>query len=165
VELHDQESGGKFHGVAKSHEEAVRVDVEGGGVDERTCTTNDDQGTEMARRPVDDEAAHTPDPHAKCAEPTRPADTSHEPANEWFSERESGGMVEAEPESISPSIEGRRGRMPTDRADEAKPLLGDDPNGTMAKVQGGGCGSGHRCAGLSDASGESLDSYSGRLEC
>ena len=31
---HDEESGGEFHEVAKSHEEAARVDAEGGEVGE-----------------------------------------------------------------------------------------------------------------------------------
>jgi hypothetical protein len=60
------------------------------------------------------------------------------------------------PESVNLPIEGQRGRMPTDRADEAKPL-GDDLNGTMAKVQGGGCrgGRGSGDSATNDASGES----------
>ena len=38
---HDEESGGEFHGVAKSHKEAARVDVKSGEVDEKSCMTND----------------------------------------------------------------------------------------------------------------------------
>ena len=38
---HDKESGGEIHGVAKSHKEAARVDVEGGEVNEMSRTMND----------------------------------------------------------------------------------------------------------------------------
>ena len=74
-----------------------------------------------------------------------PVGTSHDPADELSGEREGGGVAESEPEAISTPIEGRSGRMPTDRADEAK-LLGDNPSGMAkvrgAKVQGGGYESG-----------------------
>jgi hypothetical protein len=160
----DDSPSGEVHEVARSHEEAAGVDIEGGEAGERIRTGDDDESrarehiddreTETAGQSVDDEAADTPDPHAKCAEPTRPVGTSHDPADELFGEREGGGM--GKPESVNPPIEGRRGRMPTDRADEAKPL-GDDPNGTMAKVQGGGCrgGRGSGNSATNDASGES----------
>ena len=60
--------------------------------------------------------------------------TSHDPADELSGEREGGRVAKSEPEAVSTPIEGRSGRMPTDRADEAKPL-GDDPS-SVAKVQG-----------------------------
>jgi hypothetical protein len=105
--------------VARSHEEAVGVDVEGGEADERIRTSDDEESrareriddweTEMASQPVNDKAADTPDPHAKCTEPTRPVGTSHNPADEPPGEREG---VE-EPESISMPIKGWSGRMAT----------------------------------------------------
>jgi hypothetical protein len=139
--LRDESPSGEVHGVARSHEEAAGVDVEGGEAGERTRTSDneesraheriDDRETETASQPVDDEAADTPDPHTKCAEPTRPVGMPHEPADELFGEREGAS---GEPESVSPPIEGQSGRIPTDRADERK-LLGDDLNG-MAKFRG-----------------------------
>jgi hypothetical protein len=130
------ERGGPWSG-----EEAAGVDVEGGEAGKRTrtsgdeesraCERIDDRETKTASQPVDDEATDTPDPHAKCAELTRPVGMPHEPADELFGEREGAS---GEPESISPPIEGRSGRIPTDRADERK-LPGDDLNG-MAKFRG-----------------------------
>ena len=71
--------------------------------------------------------------------------TSHDPADELSGEREGGGVAEFEPEAVSMPIEGWSGRMPTNRADEAKPL-GNGPSGVAkvrgAKVQGGGYGGG-----------------------
>ena len=54
---HDKESGGEVHGVAKSHEEAARVDVEGGEVDKMSRTTND--GERQADTSTDETAATT----------------------------------------------------------------------------------------------------------
>ena len=142
----DESPSGEVHGVARSHEEAAGVDVEGGEAGERTRTGDDeerrarehidDSDSETASRQVDDEATDTPNPHAKCAGPTRPVGKLHDPADELPGEREGGGVAESEsePEAVSSPIEGRSGRMPTDRADEAKPL-GDNPSG-VAKVRG-----------------------------
>ena len=141
--------------MARSHKEAVGVDVKGGEASERTRTGNneehrareriDDGDSETASQQVDDEATDTPNPHAKCAGPTRPVGTLHDPADELSGEQEGGGVAEFEPEAVSMPIEGRSGQMPTDRADEAKPL-GDGPSGMAkvrgAKVQGGGYGGG-----------------------
>ena len=145
----------EVHGVARSHEEAAGVVVEGGEAGERTCTGDDEErqarerindgDSETASQQVDDEATDTPNPHAKCTGPTRPVGTSHDPADELSGEREGGGVAESEPEAVSTPIEGRSGQMPTDRADKAKPL-GDGPSGMAkvrgAKVQGGGYGGG-----------------------
>ena len=159
----DTKSSGEIHEVARSHEEAAGDEVEGGEAGERICTGDDeerrareridDHETEPAGRQVDDEATDTPNPHAKCAGPTRPVGTSHDPADKLSGKREGGGVAE----SVSTPIEGRSGRMPTDRADEAKPL-GDGPSGVAkvrgAKVQGGGYESG-RDGTMNDASDES----------
>ena len=40
---HDEESGREVHGVAKSQEEVVRVDVKGGDVDKRTRTSDNEE--------------------------------------------------------------------------------------------------------------------------
>jgi hypothetical protein len=158
----DESPSGEVHGVARSHEEAAGVDVEGGEADERIRTSDDeesqareridDRETEMASQPVDDEAADTPDPHAKCAEPTRPVGTSHDPADELPGERED---VE-ESESVSMPIEGRSGRMATDRADEPR-SLGDDPSDMLETPEGGGtdCGQGSGDDATNGASGGS----------
>ena len=115
----DESPSGEVHGVARSHEEAAGVDVEGGEAGERTRTGDDeerrareridDRETGMAGRQVDDEATDTPNPHAKCAGPTRPVGTSHDPADELSGEREGGGVAESEPEPISTPIEGWSG--------------------------------------------------------
>ena len=139
--------------MARSHEEAAGVDVEGGEAGKRTragndeecraCERIDDGETKTAGQQVDDKAIDTPNPHAKCAGPTRPVGTSHDPADELSGEQEGGGVSKSE--SVSMPIEGRSGRMATDRADKAKPL-GDSPSGMVkmrgAKVQGGGYGGG-----------------------
>ena len=69
---HDEESGGEVHGVAKSHEEAARVDVEGGEVDEMSRTTND--GERQADTSTDKTTATTTaNPPADANTPERPA--------------------------------------------------------------------------------------------
>ena len=78
--LRDESPSREVHGVARSHKEAAGVNVEGGEAGERTRTGDDeerrareridDRETEMASRQVDDEAADTTNPHAKCAGPT-----------------------------------------------------------------------------------------------
>ena len=72
---------------------------------------------------VDDETTKPPNPPATCAGPTRPVGTLHEPAAELLGEP--GGDETAK--VVSTSIEGRNGRMATDRADDTK-SLGDDPS-------------------------------------
>ena len=68
---HDEELGGEFHGVAKSHEEAARVDVEGGGVDETSRMTND--GERQADMSMDETTATTTaNPPADANTPERP---------------------------------------------------------------------------------------------
>ena len=131
----DESPSGEVHGVARSHEEAAGVDVEGGEAGERTRTGDDEERrahehiddceTETASQQVDDEATDTPNPHAKCTGPTRPVGTSHDPANELFGEREGGRVAEPKPEAVSTPIEGRSSRMATDRADEPKELGGN----------------------------------------
>ena len=92
----DESPSGEVHGVARSHKEAAGVDIESGEAGERTRTGNneehrahehiDDSDSEMASRQVDDKATDTPNPHAKCAGPTRPVGTSHDPADKLFGE-------------------------------------------------------------------------------
>ena len=139
----DESPSGEVHGGARSHEEAAAVDVEGGEAGERTRTGDDEE--RQVRERINNKATDTPNPHAKCAGPTRPVGTSHDLANKLSGEREGGGVAESEPEAISTPIEGRSGRMPTDRADKAKPL-GDNPSGVAkvrgAEAQGGGYGGG-----------------------
>ena len=148
----DESPSREVHGVARSHEEAAGVDVEGGEAGERTRTGDDeerrarecidDSDSETASRQVDDEATDTPNPHAKCAGPTRPVGTSNDPVDELFGEQDGGGMAKAE--FVSTPIEGRSFRVATDCADEAKPAgedLSDKASG-MAEVQGGGYESG-----------------------
>ena len=140
----DESPSGEVHGVARSHKEAAGVNVKGGEAGERTRTGDDeerrvcerinDRETGMASRQVDDEATDTPNPHAKCAGPTRPVGTLHDLADKLFGEREGGRMAESESESVSTPIEGRSGRMATDHADKPKEL-GDDPS-NMASPDG-----------------------------
>ena len=151
----DTELSGEVHGVVKNHEEVVGDDIEGGEAGERTHTGDneerraheriDDGDSETASRQVNDKATDTPNPHAKCTGLTRPVGTLHDPADELSGEREGGRVAKSEPEAVSMPIEGRSGRMPTDRADEAKPL-GDGMSGVAkvqgAEVQGGGYESG-----------------------
>ena len=157
----DTELSRKVHGVAKSHKEAAGDEVEGGEAGERTRTGDDEEcqvherindgNSEMASQQVNNKATDTPNPHAKCAGPTRPVGTSHDPADELSGMQEGGRVAESEPEPIS---------MPTDHTDEAKPL-GDNPS-DMAKVQGeevqrGGyeSGQGSNDGTMNDASGKS----------
>ena len=169
----DESLCGEVHGVARSHKEAAGVDVKDGEASKRTRTGNDEERraheridngeTKMVGQQVDNEATDTPNPHAKCAGPTRPVGTSHDPADKLSGEREGGGVAESEPEAVSMPIEGRSGRMPTDRADEAKPL-GDGPSSVVkvrgAKVQGGGYGGGR---GSSDSTTNNASDESRRL--
>ena len=70
--LHNEESGREVHGVVKSHEEVARVDVEGGEVDETSCTTND--GERQADTSTDETAATTTaNPPADASAPSQPS--------------------------------------------------------------------------------------------
>ena len=92
----DKSPSREVHGVARSDEEAAGVDVEGGEAGKRTCTGDDEErqaceriddgDCETASRQVNDEATDTSNPHAKCAGPTRPVGTLHDPADELFGE-------------------------------------------------------------------------------
>ena len=64
--------------------------------------------TVTPKRQVDQsEATDTPNPHTKCAGPTRPVGTLHDPADEPSGMREGGGVTKSE--SVSMLIEGRSG--------------------------------------------------------
>ena len=68
---HNEESGGEVHGVAKSHEEVARVDVEGGEVDETSRTMND--GEYQVDKSTDETAAMTTaNPPTDANTPERP---------------------------------------------------------------------------------------------
>ena len=108
-------------------------------------------GTETTSQQVDNEATDTMNPHAKCAGPTRPVETPHEPANKWFDKQEGGRMAKAE--SVSTPIEGWSGQMPIDHTDDAK-SLGDDPSDMAEESQGVGMGS-KRGSDKTDTSGVS----------
>jgi hypothetical protein len=158
----DESPSGEVHGVVRGHEEAAGVDVEGGEAGERTCTGDDEEcraceriddwEINMASQPVDDEATDTTNPHATCAGPTRSVGTSHNPADEPPGERE--GVKKAK--SVSMLIEGRSGRMATDRADEPR-SLGDDLSDMLETPEGGGtdCGRGSGDIATKGASGGS----------
>ena len=69
---HNKESGGEVHGVAKSHEEVARVDVEDGEVDETSRTMND--GEHQADTSTDETTAMTTvNPPADASAPSQPS--------------------------------------------------------------------------------------------
>ena len=101
---HNEESGGEVHGVAKSHKEAARVDVEGGEVDEMSRTMND--GERQADTSTDETAATTTaNPPVDANTPERPPHipveggrdgrmaTGDEPKGEEGAEVDQGGKA------------------------------------------------------------------------